>query len=116
MEPMTKVQVDREALKRALKLARAESPARARQIDAMLAERPWLDVAQFAAYSCQSAALHLKPWQSPPVWMTGVKPAGDPQQHGLYAAWDLRRRLIAAGLSAYEPDPIAALEAAKPAA
>jgi hypothetical protein len=110
-------QVDRQALKRALVMARAESPGRARQIDAMLAERPsWLRAALFASYSCQSETLHLKPWQSPPCWMGDTKPIDDPQQHGLFAAWDLRRRLLAAGLSAYEPDPIAALNAAKPAA
>jgi hypothetical protein len=110
-------QVDREALTRAIALARAESPARARQIDAMLAERRlWLRVAAFAAYGCQCDALHLKPWQSAPCHLTDVKPIDDPQRHGLFAAWDLRRRLLAAGLSAYEPDPIAALNAAKPAA
>jgi hypothetical protein len=116
MEPMTKLQVDRAALKRAIAMARAESPGRAKQIDAMLAERPWLDVAQFAAYSCQSDALHLKPWQYAPCWMGDKKPVNDPQQHGLLAAWDLRRRLLAVGLSRYEPDPVAALTAAKPAA
>jgi hypothetical protein len=30
---------------------------------------------------------------------------------GKVAAWELRRRLLKAGLSEFEPDPVAALEA-----
>jgi hypothetical protein len=32
-----------------------------------------------------------------------------PQRRGLFKAWEVRRRLLAAGLSAFEPDPIGAL-------
>jgi hypothetical protein len=116
MDMMRKVQVDREALTRALKLARDESPGRARQIDSMRADRSWFEAASFASYSCQCDRLRLKPWMSPPCIVGDKKPVDDPQQHGLIAAWELRRKLLAAGLSAYEPDPLAALEAAKPAA
>jgi hypothetical protein len=42
--------VDREALRRALALARAESPGRAAQIADKLRAEPWEDVAEFAAY------------------------------------------------------------------
>jgi hypothetical protein len=44
--------VDREALQRALKLARNE-PEYADQIAQKLAHEPWEDVARFAAYCCQ---------------------------------------------------------------
>jgi hypothetical protein len=102
--------IDREALTRALALTRAESPGRARQIDLMLKDRPWLQVAQFASYCCQCENLQLKPWQSPPCVVAAAEPANDPQQHGLYAAWDLRRRLSELGLSPYEPDPLRAID------
>jgi hypothetical protein len=48
--------------------------------------------------------------------MADEKPDADPQRHGLFAAWELRRRLIALGLSAFEPDPVAALQAVEEAA
>jgi hypothetical protein len=48
--------------------------------------------------------------------MDDQKPDADPQQHGLLAAWELRRRLIAVGLSAFEPDPLHALQAVAEAA
>jgi hypothetical protein len=110
--------VDRDALKRAIGDARAQDPGRDKQISSMLATRPWFEVARFAAYCCQDRALRLRPWQSPPCWMGDDKPAVDNDDtHGDLRAWQLRRRLIEAGLSPYEPDPIAALEAAtKPAA
>ena len=59
-------EIDRDALKRALVACRAESPARAKQIDSMLTERPWEGVAQFASCCAQGRALDLMPWQSPP--------------------------------------------------
>ena len=58
--------IDRHALERALVACRAESPARAKQINSMLTERPWEGVAQFASYCAQGRALDLMPWQSPP--------------------------------------------------
>jgi len=56
--------IDREVLTRAMQTAKAE---RADQLAAMLKDRPWEDVAMFAAYCCQTAALNLKPWQEPPM-------------------------------------------------
>jgi hypothetical protein len=44
-----------------------------------------------------------------------AEPDSDPQGYGLQSAWQLRRRLIAFGLSAYD-DPLAALDAAEQAA
>jgi hypothetical protein len=104
--------VDVKALHAAMKLARAESDGRCRQIDGKLADgEPWADVAVFAAGHCQTIALSLKPWQPPPCWMTDVMPVDDMPSAGNVAAWELRRRLIDAGLSAFEPDPVAALAA-----
>jgi hypothetical protein len=51
--------IDREALTRAMETAKAD---RADQLAAMLEDRPWEDVAVFAACCCQYEALSLKPW------------------------------------------------------
>ena len=108
--------VDREALTRAIAMVRLQSPKRCKQIDAKLKGEPWEEVGRFAAYSCQCRNLKLRSWQYPPCWMGDAEPDGDPQGYGLQSAWKLRRRLIAFGLSAYEPDPLAALDAAEQAA
>jgi hypothetical protein len=108
--------VDREALARALKLAQAESEQEREHFDCMLIEKGWRWAAETAAYVRQSAALKLRPWQPPPCWirdLEGDLAAGDDGISGRYAAAKLTRRLLAAGLSRFEPDPIAALEAAE---
>ena len=92
--------VDRQALQRALALARAESPGRAAQIADKLRAEPWEDVAEFAAYCCQCEALDLKPWQDPPL-NAEIRPDPD--------ALALLVKLLGAGLSRYEPDPVTAL-------
>ena len=43
---------DRDALERAMEIARHD-PLRAEQLQSMLADEPWVDVASFASYSCQ---------------------------------------------------------------
>jgi hypothetical protein len=58
--------VDMEALRRAIAMPRASDPLRDQQIASMLEEREWLEVAEFAAYCCQTEALNLRPWQPPP--------------------------------------------------
>ena len=105
--------IDREVLTRAMQTAKAE---RADQLAAMLKDRPWEDVAMFAAYCCQTAALNLKPWQEPPMHAGDDRPLDTSPLMGRLAAWELRRRLLAAGLSKFEPDPIRALEKASASA
>jgi hypothetical protein len=104
--------VDRGALKRAMAMARAESPEHGRQLDAMLAARPWEEVATFAAYGCQCRNLRLRPWQAPPCHSHDQLGTGYGNQPNEV---ELRRRLRRAKLSIWEPDPIAALEAAEAA-
>jgi hypothetical protein len=108
--------VDKEALERAIVLARASDPPHDQQIAGMLKTRPWIEVATFAAYGCQDDALRLKSWQPAPCWMGDERPIDDFAGAGKLAAWELRRRLIASGLSQFEPDPIAALAARPPPA
>jgi hypothetical protein len=104
--PMKKA--DREALRRALRMTKGE-----RAVSRPLGPEgsdAWWDEATSAAYSCQMDNLRLRPWQDPPCWACDDKPVDD-HTHGRVAAWELRRRLLKAGLSQYEPDPVAALEA-----
>jgi hypothetical protein len=56
---------DRAALRRAIAMARSESPARSEQLDAKLKSERWEEVGAFAAFSCQMRALRLKPWEAP---------------------------------------------------
>jgi hypothetical protein len=105
--------VDREALTRALKMARAESDLERERFDREVAERGWQHAAETAAYHCQDTALRLKPWQPPPCWirdLEGDLAAGDDGVSGRYAAAKLTQRLLQAGLSRFEPDPLGALE------
>ena len=91
---------DRDALRRAMSIARQEI-GRPEELDAKLKDEPWAEVAAFAAHVCQIRSLHLRPWEKPPT-STDVDDAGPPGE--------LLRRTFAAGLSKYEPDPIAALD------
>lgn len=113
MRTKTKLSVvDREALERAIELARAESAAQRQQIEDMLATRGWERTARFAAYCCQDAALNLRPWQTPPCWILGdpdrllAAQTADPDHR---RAAVLCRKLLDLGLSRYEPDPIDAI-------
>jgi hypothetical protein len=106
--------IDREAVTRAIEMLRKESPGRSKQIDDSLASEPWEQVARWCAYCCQCNTLHLKIYQSPPCWtnpseIRAILAKGDDGIHGHYAAAKLLRRMLAAGLSRYEPDPPAAL-------
>ena len=102
---------DRKALRRAIEAVRRESTMRARQIADKLASEPWEDVGEFASYSAQCRALRLRPWQFPPCWIDDIPAAlNDPELHrGLRTAAELLQRMLAAGLSRYEPYPLKAL-------
>ena len=110
--------VDRDALERALVMAREESPSRAEQIAHKLEHEPRQQVGQFAAYCCQCNTLRLKPWQPPPCSIDpsdirNIIAAGYDGVRGSYAGAKLLQKMLQNGLSEYEPDPIRALEAAR---
>src|SRR5262245_59077584 len=102
---------DREALKRAMDIARAGDPLRREQIDSMLRERSRQEVAEFASFHCQVDALRLRPWQCPPSDASdAVSPdtyGGRPEEVALL------KRMLALGISRYEPDPLTAIAAAE---
>ena len=97
---------DRAALKLAIEQARNEDEGRAQQIDSMLEDQPWAEVATFAAFCCQTRALNLDPWQEPPC-------CAGPAKHCDPDARKLLEQMLAAGVSRWHPDPMAALAEAK---
>jgi hypothetical protein len=97
-------EVDKDALRRAIKMTRALGAAENEQIDRRMAEgQSFEEIGRSCAYGCQRHNLRLKPWESPPIYAEL-----HPDQPG---ATELLEKLLAAGLSRWEPDPIAALEA-----
>lgn len=100
---------DRAALKLAIEHARAQDEGRRQQIDSMLADEPWEEVATFASYGCQMRSLRLRPWETPPAWVD------DPQHPRKVdeAAARLLRQMLAHGVSRWHPDPLAAIAEAK---
>jgi hypothetical protein len=103
--------IDRAALERAMAACRAEGPARAGQLDAMLASESWERVARFAAYSVQIDSLGLMPWQKPPcqtrLETALCEPFGDVR--GTREAGEILKKLLTLGLSRWEPAPIEAI-------
>jgi hypothetical protein len=107
--------IEQDALTRALEMERAKGGVAQPRIERMLETESWWDAATFAAYSCQIDSLHVQPWQPVPCQIgdaDAVIAAGNDGTMGHYAAAKLLQRLLRAGLSEYEPDPIAALERA----
>src|SRR5262249_2724786 len=105
---------DCDALKRCIKMARTY-PNPAEQIDWKVKEGggSWYDTAKFCAYLCQSKNLHLEIQEFPPCWLLDADDVEGPAFKRKPEAARLLRRLLAAGLSRYEPDPIRALAAAE---
>jgi len=89
---------DLKALRECMEIASRE-PDRAMQLQSMLEDRPWAEVAQFACFCVQGDALRCKPWESPPCAASGDE-----------AAQNLLQKMLSAGVSQFHPDPLAALE------
>jgi hypothetical protein len=92
---------DRQALELAMATVMDGDDGRRRQIAHLLREQSWIEVAKFAAMNCQMEALRLKPWELPPceVFSNEMDTEGG----------KLLQRMVAAGVSKYHPDPLAAL-------
>ncbi len=102
-------EIDKDALTRALELAQAE-PDHSEKIKSMLEERPWEEVAQFAACHQQCKNLGLKPEETPPCHgAVNVSAPGSTGDLSFPAANQLLQRMLASGLSQWEPDPESAL-------
>jgi hypothetical protein len=103
--------IDKEAMQRAIQMARAEDEPRKKQIDAKLKSESFEEVGAFASYHCQCRALLLRPWQSPPSEVDiGDEDTPTLPQGGRRAAAMLLRRMLDNKLSRFEPDPVGALQ------
>ena len=112
--------IDREALERALKIVQnrpeREDPGRREQVELLLREQGWFTAANFAVYCCQMELVRPRLWQPTPADITdieGTLAKGDDGLGGSYRAALLLKRMLAAGLSRYEPRPVEALAEAK---
>jgi len=70
--------------------------------------KQWRESAERACFRVQCESLQLRPWQLPPF----VADEDDPNERDK-AAQALLRKTLAAGISRYEPDPLAALNKKK---
>jgi hypothetical protein len=98
-------EVDRQALWDSLAICRASSEGRSDQLDSMLKDRTWYQVASFASFCCQSDALRLKPFEVAPLHVHDP----DLPRRGEEAAAELLGRMLDAGISRYNPNPRRAL-------
>ncbi len=90
---------DMDALRRAVEIDCRHDPVRRRQVAAKLAAgEDWVSVARSCAYRCQIESMHLQPWEHTIIF------ADDSESRAL------RRRVIAAGLSICEPEPLELLD------
>jgi hypothetical protein len=107
--------LDRAALERAIALTLAEDDqGRVEQVKDMLATRSWLEVATFCSYHRQAAELHIRPWEFVPCWIEpdeidAIVARGQDRQK--YGAARLLRRMLASGLSEFDPTPLESLAA-----
>jgi hypothetical protein len=106
---------DKVALERALVACRAQSAARAKQIDDKLRDEPWSEVAEFAAGFIQSKNLGLMPWQLAPSTINLETALREPygEADGRREGAELLKKMLAFGLSKFEADPVAALARAE---
>jgi hypothetical protein len=103
--------VDREALTRALEIARAESPADREALDQLEKAEGWLVAAQQGVYDCQRSLTAPRLWQPLPMDINPAEVAsiiarGPDNLGGEYAAARLLKKMLRAGLSRFEPEPL----------
>lgn len=105
---------DTAALTRAIEQERRHGDAKA--IDAMLKDQSWHEAGVHASWCCQDRNLRLRPWECPPLATksTDVNDAADVWGWRLNEI-RLLKKMLDRDISRYEPDPIAALEAAREA-
>jgi hypothetical protein len=72
---MSLSRIDKDAMRRAIAMVRARDKRSRDHIDSMRRTDPFEEVGTFAASSCQSRNLGLKPWQCPPVWIDNLDAA-----------------------------------------
>jgi hypothetical protein len=111
---------DVDAWERCTEIVRRRSPADAERINRTLAKEGLAKAGHDAAYRCQYDALKLRPWDMTPSCINPceidamiARGPNDPTPHSDYNAAVLLRKMLAAGISRWEPDPMVALAQAK---
>lgn len=105
-------EIDRKALESCMRLAASGDRERGEQLESMLAGSeiskpvPWIDVACFAASIVQRRSLGLRPWERAPC-NASLDDLSDDQQKR--KAQSVLRKMLKAGLSRYDPDPMRCL-------
>ena len=103
--------VDREVLDIESDAASLPRSGRAQQLDKHVdgqASDMAGDVAEFAAMSCQIRALKLQPWELPPCVVYADDVEKNPHLSAK-AAYAMLQRMLAAGLSRFDPTPVQSL-------
>ena len=124
-------EADRAALQLALDLTLANDPedeGRVEQVQSMLADRTWHDVASFCSYHQQMERLNLHPWQMPPAWIITdamadeilakgpvLSATGSGEDIGNASIARLTKRMLQWGVSVFHPDPLRAVAEAQKA-
>jgi hypothetical protein len=93
---------DDDALEMAIKIRSAKGDGEREQMEWKIKNDGRRSAAEFASYCCQCDSLHLKPWEEPPCEVDEDATEDSP-------ARTLLGRMIAAGVSRFHPDPMAAL-------
>src|SRR5262249_60673956 len=106
-EPLS--QIDRDAFTRAIAIYRQERHGGDKHITDKSKEAGFAAAGRFAAYWCQRKRMKLAPFEFPPAWLSGIDDVDGPAFKGKVGAARLLKRLLDAGLSQFEPDPLAAL-------
>jgi hypothetical protein len=105
---------DDEALQLCIDNTLAEGGAARMQIEDKLASgEPWDGVGRFCAYSCQCRNLRLPPWLPTPSKVDETLGRAPGWSRTDPATLVLLKRMLAAGISRYHPDPLKALAEAE---
>ena len=100
--------VDEDAYNRAVAWLSQQGEAESVRIAYKIEHEGFEAAGRFAACAAQCARLKLKPWEAPPAHTRGEIP--DAAVYGSRPGEiELRDRLLAAGLSVFEPNPLKAL-------
>jgi hypothetical protein len=91
------------------------------QFNHIVKQHGWEGAAKFCARCMQGSALKLQPWEIPPAKINspdnpdeGLRPdQPGPASDGRQQAAHLLKRMLAAGVSKWHPDPLRAIERAE---
>jgi hypothetical protein len=110
-------QTDLVALRKSLAIMRASSdPADGQYVAMHLQDERWDEVAANCAHTLQSRSLALKPWQVPPCHITDIAASLEVPENdhrGFRPAARMLRRMLALGVSKFDPDPVRAISDAE---